>query len=287
VDVSRIEDPAEFLEAAEPLLLEDEARHNLILGLAGTLRDEPSVYEDFRLWLVQDGPEVVGAALRTPPHHLVLARPRDPGALDALAQAIDEDLPGVVGALPEADGFVRAWSAKTGVAARKVRAQGVFALQRVQPLPPAAGRLRAATRDDRPLLVHWLGAFRDEALPEAVPDDEQVARAIDHRLSSPDAGFVLWEDGEVVSMSGFGGLTPNGIRVGPVYTPTAVRGRGYATALVAELSANLLASGRRFCFLYTDLANPTSNRIYERIGYERVCESADIEFKRAQAQTSQ
>jgi uncharacterized protein len=196
-------------------------------------------------------------------------------------------LPGVVGAVPEADGFADAWSAKTGAAARKVRAQGVYALERVQPLPPAAGRLRAATADDRPLLVHWLEAFRAEALPEAPPDDEQVARAIDHRLSSPDAGFVLWEDGEVVSMSGFGGLTPNGIRVGPVYTPTAVRGRGYATALVAELSANLLASGRRFCFLYTDLANPTSNRIYERIGYERVCESADIEFKRAQAQTSQ
>jgi predicted GNAT family acetyltransferase len=64
-----------------------------------------------------------------------------------------------------------------------------------------------------------------------------------------------------------------------VYTPPGRRGRGYATALVAALSAELLAAGRRFCFLYTDLANPTSNRIYQRIGYERVCDSAEIRFR--------
>jgi uncharacterized protein len=287
MDVSRVADSADFLQIAGPLLLEDEARHNLILGLAATLRDHPSVYEDYKLWVVQDGTDVLGAALRTPPHHLVLAQPRDPAAVGALAEAIEDELPGVVGALPEGDEFARSWSAKTGIAARTVRAQGVYALERVQLVPPAPGRARAATPDDRPLLVHWLEAFRDEALPEAPPDEEQVARAIDHRLASSDAGFVLWEDGDIVSMSGFGGLTPNGIRIGPVYTPPAVRGRGYATALVAELSANLLAGGRRFCFLYTDLANPTSNRIYERIGYERVCDSAEVEFEPAQGQASQ
>jgi uncharacterized protein len=93
--------------------------------------------------------------------------------------------------------------------------------------------------------------------------------------------LMLWDDGEAVSVAGFGGETPNGIRIGPVYTPPELRGRGYATALVAELSAQLLAEGRRFCFLYTDLANPTSNAIYERIGYVRVCESAEIAFEAA------
>ena len=94
----------------------------------------------------------------------------------------------------------------------------------------------------------------------------------------------LWEDGgEPVSLAGWGGPTPNGIRIGPVYTPPELRGRGYATALTAELSQRLLdgrlfEGGRRFCFLYTDLANPTSNAIYERIGYRRVAESAEIVF---------
>jgi predicted GNAT family acetyltransferase len=83
----------------------------------------------------------------------------------------------------------------------------------------------------------------------------------------------------VVSLAGFGGSTPNGVRIGPVYTPPESRGHGYATSLVAHVSARLLERGRRFCFLYTDLANPTSNAIYERIGYERVCESDEIGFK--------
>jgi predicted GNAT family acetyltransferase len=84
-----------------------------------------------------------------------------------------------------------------------------------------------------------------------------------------------------VSASGWGGPTPNGIRVGPVYTPPGLRGRGYATALVAELSQTLLDAGRSFVFLYTDLANPTSNAIYERIGYVKLCESAMIAFSSA------
>jgi predicted GNAT family acetyltransferase len=79
-------------------------------------------------------------------------------------------------------------------------------------------------------------------------------------------------------MAGFGGWTPSGVRIGPVYTPPDLRGRGYASALTAELSAELLAGGRDYCFLYTDLANPTSNRIYQAIGYEFVCESAEYAF---------
>jgi predicted GNAT family acetyltransferase len=93
------------------------------------------------------------------------------------------------------------------------------------------------------------------------------------------AGVVLWDDGETVSLAGFGSPTPNGIRIGPVYTSPEHRRRGYASSLVAELSEQLLGE-RRFCFLYTDLANPTANRIYEQIGYKRVCESAEIVFER-------
>ena len=79
---------------------------------------------------------------------------------------------------------------------------------------------------------------------------------------------------------GFGGPTPNGIRIGPVYTPPELRGRGYASALTAQVSQLQLDRGRRFCFLYTDLANPTSNAIYMRIGYERVCDSRELAFVR-------
>jgi hypothetical protein len=82
-----------------------------------------------------------------------------------------------------------------------------------------------------------------------------------------------------MSLAGFSGPTPTGIRIGPVYTPPELRRRGYATTLVADLSAWLLERGHRACFLYTDLANPTSNRIYVEIGYERVCDAMEFVFR--------
>ena len=102
---------------------------------------------------------------------------------------------------------------------------------------------------------------------------------VDARLDGSSGGLVLWwHDGVPVSMAGFGGPTPNGNRVGPVYTPPELRGRGYATACVAELTARLL-NEKRFVFLYTDLANPTSNSIYQKIGYRPVCDVDQYRFE--------
>ncbi|HZT45397.1 MAG TPA: GNAT family N-acetyltransferase, partial [Gaiellaceae bacterium] len=175
---------------------------------------------------------------------------------------------------------------RAGKSARVGMRQGVYSLERVEPLPPAPGEMRVATAADRELALDWWIAFGEEVLHEGGPGRDRAAVTLDHRLSSDSSGIVLWDDGgEVVSLAGWGGPTPNGIRIGPVYTPPELRGRGYATALTAEVSQRLLDGRlfdgrRRFCFLYTDLANPTSNAIYERIGYVRVCESKELRFER-------
>lgn len=277
-----LDDAQDFLDLAGPLLLEDEARNNLILGITGSLVESPDRYAEKRFWVVldEDG-EPAAAALRTPPWNLVLAWPSDGNALAALADGIDDDLPGVIGAHPEVDLFADRWRHSRGVRATQIRDQGIYALERVQPVLRAAGTHRPAEERDRELLRRWMVAFGDEVLEENDPGRHEATEIVDHRLAG-NGGFLLWEDGgEVVSVSGWGGPTPNGIRVGPVYTPPELRGRGYATALVAELSQQLLDGGRTFVFLYTDLANPTSNAIYERIGYVRVAESAMVEFSAA------
>jgi uncharacterized protein len=278
MEATLVADPESFLRDAEPLLLADEARHNLMLGIAGGLRD--GFYEEHRLWLVRDGGRALAAALRTPPFNLVLARPASTAALEALAEALaGEELPGVTGAQPEADEFAARWAAPHGVVQRTSMRQWIYALERVEPTPPPPGTPRNATAADRDLVVRWFLAFATEAVHEGGPGPEHAERAVDRRFALADSGFRLWEDeGRIVSLAGWGGRTPNGIRIGPVYTPPELRGRGYATALTADLSQRLLESGRRFCFLYTDAANPTSNAIYERIGYRRVCESAEIAF---------
>lgn len=274
--------PEEFLERAGPVLLADEARHNLALGTLATVIAHPEAFPIRRCWLVEVDGAVVGAALWTPPYNLILPRPLGDGALAALAAQIDDDLPGVTAALPEADMFATAWCRRRGVGFEVSVAQGIYALERVVPIEGVPGAMRPAGEEDRLTISNWYRAFMEEALPGGGPRDEEAdarrERTIDVRLGDgASSGIVLWEDeGEVVSLAGFGGETPNGIRVGPVYTPPARRRRGYASALTAGLSARLLESGRRFCFLYTNLANPTANKIYREIGYEHVCDSAEL-----------
>jgi uncharacterized protein len=280
VNVERHHDPARFAEEATEFLLHDEPRHNLLLGLSGTLATKPDIYPERSFWIVREGDEVVACALRTAPYNLVLAQPRDDEALEVLADAIDDELPGVTAAVPEVDAFAEHWTREHGVTSRVVIGQGVYALERVIDPPPAPGSYREATEGDLELVLDWYEAFIDEALRGIEPGGRaQHERNIRHRLASPDGGVGLWEDdAAAVSLCGYGGPTPNGVRIGPVYTPPPLRGHGYATSLTAEVSRRRLAAGRRFCFLYTDLANPTSNAIYERIGYVRVCESRQLAF---------
>jgi hypothetical protein len=282
VRVKRFADPVGFLAAAEPLLLTDEARHNLMLGIAGNLRDHPGLYSEFRGWVVEDGELVVGAALQTPPYNLVLARPAAAGVVEAVVEALRDEgaeLPGVTAALPEADDLSRAWNETSGQRHRPRMRQRIYQLTAVRPVTGVTGSVRHATSADRSLLLAWVEAFAVESFEDADPG--AALRQVDARLSSAAGGFAFWDDAGPVSLVGWGGRTPNGIRIGPVYTPPEHRRRGYASALTAAVSAELLEAGHRFCFLYTDLANPTSNRIYVDVGYEAVCDSVDYAFEPA------
>ena len=123
----------------------------------------------------------------------------------------------------------------------------------------------------------WLHAFNDEALEGDEPAD--MAVIADRMLAGGGRAAYLWDDHGPVSLTAVGGRTPHGARVGPVYTPPERRGRGYASSLVAAVSQAQLDAGCRSLFLFTDLANPTSNHIYQAIGYEPVRDVADWRFE--------
>ncbi len=282
MQVRRFDDPGAFREAATPYLLRDEARHNLLLGISTTLIQRPDLYEAFDLWVVADGEDVTAVALRTHPLNLVLSQPSSDAALDVLVDRLLQEqqaLPGVIAALPELEAFVGAWTSANDLDATRVFRHGVYELRDVLPVPAAPGRPRPVTPEDRDLVIPWMVAFAEEVLPEDDEAERQI-RFVESRLeATDDAGMWLWEDGgRPVSVSGYGGATPNGMRIGPVYTPPELRGHGYATTLVAEQSRWLLGAGRTFCFLYTDLDNSTSNALYRRIGYRMVVESGEVRF---------
>jgi hypothetical protein len=226
------------------------------------------------------GGRIVAATLRTPPHNQVLSWIDEPDALDALVGTLhDEPLPGVLGPTQAAARFAAGWTDATGQPAHVERAERIFRLQRViPPHRPAPGTWRLAEPRDRDLIAGWVVDFSTEAVPEAPPIPNPIAVA-ERWIARVGRTLYLWEDGDlVVSMVGAGGETPHGIRIGPVYTPPELRRHGYASSLTAAASGDQLRRGRRFVFLFTDLANPTSNKIYRAIGYEPMCDVDQYRF---------
>jgi uncharacterized protein len=275
------ERPEQFLATASPLLLRDEARHNLVFGVCATLTEAPATFPNFGLWTVEDASEILAAALMTEPFNLLVAKSHVEAAMRFLAEELhrhDVRPPGVGGALPEAADFAAAWEELAHVSGRVRMRQGIY--RAVEALLPEGvpGRMRLASREDRGFILECFRAFEAESIPADAARGETEAN-VDNRLASATGGVAIWQDEAPVSIAGFGGKTPHGMRIGPVYTPREHRRRGYASALVAQLTTELLGRGNDYCFLYTDLANPGANRIYQAVGYAYVCESVDIVFE--------
>jgi len=281
LELRRYEEPGAFYRDAETFLLAHEAEHNLILGVCAGLIAHPE--RSRRSWFatVRNRDMVAAVAFMTPPHNLILSRCEIPDALALIARGAQASAvapPGVIGSGLTSSLFARTWQELTGQPYRAGHAMRVYQLTTVIPVRGVPGMLRCATVDDRDVLVGWMAAsIRDMGTSRQSPDD--AARIVDARLRDPENALYLWcIDDTPVSMAGPSGPTPHGVRINAVYTPPALRRNGYASACVAALSRRLLDSGYQFCFLFTDLANPTSNRIYQAIGYEPVVDIDEYRF---------
>jgi predicted GNAT family acetyltransferase len=270
-------DPKAFLARVQSFLTEREAENNLPLGLLAGIIDGVQIYSDEPplLATIEDEKGIHLVALRTPPMNVVLSTAASDEAAPMLARelyAARQQIPGVVAPSHEAEQFAAAWNQLAGTRTRRVQSQRIYRLDRVIAPANVRGHLRRCEESDRTLVSEWLLAFNRDIGEHDVPADPN------RFIGRPNEGLFLWIDEHPVSMAGFSGPTPNGIRIGRVYTPPQLRGRGYASACVAALSQHLLDSGRNFCFLYTDLANPVSNHIYQEIGYRPVCDATALKF---------
>lgn len=273
---------AEFQARAAAFLLEHEAEHNLMLGLMTSLIFKPDLYPSQPYFaVVEEAGRVTAAALMTPPHNLIVSHQASADALRQIAVDVRDfrpDMPGVTGPAPAARHFAETWQALTGQAFTHSMAERIYRLDRVIPPAPVAGALRRVTQTDRALLLAWIAAFQITAFGEA--DAVGVERTVNNMLTLPPEyrSTFLWEAPYPVSLVSCGGPTPNSLRIGPVYTPVEFRRQGYASALTAGVSQYILDQGRRFATLFTDLKNPTSNKIYQAIGYVPVCDADLFEF---------
>ena len=275
--LERFGDAAAFLAAAEPSLLAREAENSLLLGVAGAVRDgrrygdEPPYFA-----CVVDGGTVVAAAVRTPPYNLLLMSARRDG-WRPIAEQLAADgapLPGVNAERDVALEFAEWWSGARAVRHEITMKQRLYCLTAVRFPVGVPGQARWPGAADAALLAGWVDAFSAEAIPDSPASDSAalVARHLAART------LLVWDDAGVVSMAASTRSSPHGGSVSLVYTPREKRGRGYASACVATLSQRILESGKKFCTLFTNLDNPTSNRIYQEVGYRPLVDCLEVRF---------
>ena len=268
----------EFLLRAGPPLERDEARNSLILGAAAGVNGDAAP-EGSLLATADDAGGLALAAMMAPPHPLVLASDRESlePALEPLVRHLRErgTFPSaVVAPRAIAERFALLWSRASQQGARVAMQQRLYALTEVRPLTSPRGRLRRAGVEDGELVAAWMTAFHAEAMGEMTA--AQASATADRRLAAGE--IYLWEDGEPRAMAARARPTRGTVAVNAVYTPRGGREHGYATACVRHLSKALLQEGFRMCVLFTDLANPTSNSVYTRIGYAPVCDFSLYRF---------
>jgi len=268
-------DARAFQHAVTPFLQAAEAEYNLLIGLIDQLarrwpdrcmyNDQPALMAG--LMDDQDPSRVAGVALMTPPHKLILSRM--PAA--QLAQLFDTLgsaailVPGINGPDEVVQDFASRWRARAGRSATLQRGMRIYQLDRVLLAQRSPGRLRLAQAADLPVIMPWAEDFDRTTASACRTHIEQLVR---------DQQVYLWQStaGVPLAMAGWMGRTQNGGRIGNVYTPPGLREQGFGSSVVAGLSQILLDQGRRFCFLYTELHNPTSNHIYQVIGYRPICD---------------
>jgi GNAT superfamily N-acetyltransferase len=264
------DDPAAVLALAGTFLDAEPVRHNLIATL---LHRGVGTGAEGRFWTAHEGERVVGVTFQSPLHFFATVTPMPRDAVVATVERALADgisLPGVNGEAAVSAVFAGHWAECTRHPVRPVEGQRLYEVDEVT-VPTARGAVRPATEADHGLAAEWLAAFAAELGDLPTDTDATTRRRI--------AARELWlhDDGGPVALAGLSTPVGGAVRVGPVYTPPARRGRGYASALVADRSATVRAAGLR-CLLYADLTNPTSNGIYRAMGYRAVAETVRYAF---------
>lgn len=277
----RITDFDAFLAVAEPFFARDEAASTIPLTILASLRHTKVDVASIELWRVDAGSVPVVFAVRTPPFSVVLAHGSIDGVRELARQRATAEqngsaavLPGVTGPEAMARAFAETFSQASGRPVREEKRMRLYVLRAVTwPPNPPPGSFRPAGAGDIERLTDWFAAFvEDVGMPSRAPREviEQGVRS--QRLH-------VWEvEGDVVSMAQRSPTVGTCTRVNLVYTPPARRGLGYASACVAALSQKIVEETRGIACLFTDLDNPTSNAIYQAIGYEPVSDYRELRF---------
>ena len=270
-------DAKKFDEEVRPLLLKEEAENNLPLGLLDQITG--GRYEDPFLAVMKDQVNIQAVFVRTPPHFLIVTV-FDEGKTEEIGQVLWNyvqehgiHFPGFIGNKKVTLPLSEFWKEKTNTHFEVNMRQRIYKLDHVNDIDISEGKMELAGPEHVDLVTEWILGFIEDTPENPIPKEDARKRA--KEMIEEESVFLWIVEGVPVSMARRARRTDNGITVNFVYTPKNFRRQGYARSVVAKLSSMLLETNQ-FCTLYTDLDNPTSNKIYMEIGYKPICDSMMI-----------
>jgi hypothetical protein len=271
-------DAQAFLTDCQAFLEQQEVSNSLLLGRAFWLTQNPLSDQSSSYLSVKEGQHILFSCLQTPPHHFIFSTEVNQSGLNLLLNHLLEkksSIPGFVGPRALVLKAAKIWAQKTGGQHKVEMRQLIYRLDTVTFGRASKGQFRIANPMDQAILQKWIQAFSLEAMGQ--DSAAEIAEQITFQKIKEQDLFV-WENeyGIPLSMAGIARPTRHGICINYVYTPLANRRQGLAGACVAALSQQLLDEGYEFCTLFTDANFPTSNRIYQSIGYQEVAVFASI-----------
>lgn len=276
-----------FCKNVYPFLTQHEACNNLLFSILERLKEDPFRYGPQPVLITledekrEDSNNLKMVAIQTPPFNLILSYVEDLTVTKDLAQALFDknfDFPGIIGPKEQVETFSNLWCSKKKVKQQLKMNQRIYQLNKVEKKYITGLDFTVATTADLPLIKKWGRDFILEVESDSPDGIENTLKRLEVDLKASMV-YVLIDNKKIVSMAKIAGETPNGRPVNYVYTPPEHRNKGYATEVVACLSQKILDEGSSFCFLFTDLSNPTSNNIYQKIGYRPVVDINMVEFK--------
>lgn len=274
----------EFLRLCTPFLIRYETENNLLFGILNNLKKDVHHYSK------EHTPELISVtkennlllvAIRTPPFGQLLSFTKDIETIDLLVSELKKrktKLPGVLGFKEGALRFCQLWVEGRNIKYELSMHERIYRLTKVNPNTMGKNVFVHATMDEKDLIFSWTQGFIRDCFPDR--PEEAVAETAEgvEKVIEGKKFYILKVDEKPVSMVKSSGITPNGQAINAVYTPPLERRKGYATEAVAKISQKILDEGKKYCFLFTDLANPTSNKIYQEIGYKPIIDVDQYRF---------
>ena len=278
--INLFQDPVKFFNHVNEFLIQNEAENSIIFSNIEGIISKRYTGNNLMVSIERKG-KIVLVAIMTPPHNLVLSYTQVMESIDHLIRFLisnNIELPGLLAFKKGAQRFVKLWTKKKKISHELVMNERVYKLERVNERHLGSHAFRPIDLSHENLVLKWLKLFIEEALPHENSEiDEELQKQTRQRIEE-NRYFMLFDNEVPVSMVHRARKTPNGNLINQVFTPSNLRRRGYATEAVAKISKVLLDDGNRYCFLFTDLSNPTSNKIYQDVGYKPVMDMDQYKF---------